>query len=267
MKTNTITLFYMIFFLIPAASYGAASDLEKEKRWSEQIVDSLLVGDAEMLKAGETEFLALYAEATDGPGNRAAILLHGIGVHPNWPEVIQPLRAELPERGWATLSLQMPILPNEAGLADYVPVLEEAPARIKAGIAFLQEQGMETIVLISHSLGAAMGSSFLLDPGSEDIQAFVGIGMPLSKLDQRLDTAASLEQIELPVLDLYGSRDDAVRADAPKRKQGARKAGNEQYRQMEIEGADHFFNGMQDELVRVVYGWLYGLFDKDRDKR
>lgn len=267
MRNSLITLFYISFILVTASSPSLASDLEKEKRWAEQVVDSLLTGDAQTLKAGETEFLALYTAATEGPGNRAAILLHGMGLHPNWPEVIQPLRTELPDRGWATLSLQMPILANEAVMADYVPVLEEAPARIQAGIDFLKEQGMETIVILSHSLGAAMGSSFLLDPGSEDIQAFVGIGMPLSKLDQRLDTAACLEQIELPVLDLYGSRDDAVRADAPKRKQGARKAGNEQYRQMEIEGADHFFNGMQDELVHVVYGWLYGLFDRERENR
>ncbi len=241
-----------------------ASDTAKEQRWSEQIVDMLLVGEAETLKAGDTEFLAIHTEANEGPGNRAAIILHGIGVHPNWPEVIQPLRSELPDHGWATLSLQMPILANEASLEDYVAILGEAPPRIQAGIDFLKAKGMNTIVIVAHSLGAAMGSSFLVEPGSKDIQAFVGIGMPLSTLAPGVDTAASLEKIKLPVLDLYGSRDVDVRDNAGKRKQAARKGGNEQYRQMEIEGADHFFNGMPDELVRIVRGWLHTTFDKEQ---
>ena len=264
-----------VFKLLKSISFGViflagtsqASDTAKEQRWSEQIVDMLLVGEAETLKAGDSEFLAIYTEATGGPGDRAAIVLHGIGVHPNWPEVIQPLRSELPEHGWATLSLQLPILANNAPLKDYVAILEEAPPRIQAGIEFLKGKGMDRIVIIAHSLGSAMACSFLVEPGSRDIQAFVGIGMPLSDLDPRLDTAACLEKLPLPVLDLYGSRDDEVRSHAARRKQGARKAGNEQYRQMEIEGADHFFNGMQDELVRIVRGWLYATFDKDAKSR
>lgn len=260
---HTLKPMFLSMFL--AFSPAQASDLDKELRWSEQIVDMLLVGEAKTLKADGTDFLALYAEAGEGPGDRAAIILHGMGAHPNWPEVIQPLRSELPDHGWATLSLQMPILANEATLKDYVAILGEAPPRIQAGIGFLKEQGMETIVIIAHSLGSAMGCSFLVEPGSGDIDAFVGIGMPLASLDPRLDTAACLEKIQVPVLDLYGSRDRDVQATAEARRRGARKGDNEQYRQMEIEGADHFFNGMSADLVRIVRGWLYATFDKEKE--
>ena len=77
---------------------GYASDLEKERRWSEQIVDALLVGEAVQLDAGGTAFLGIYTEASEGVGDRAVILLHGIGAHPDWPEIINPLRSELPVR-------------------------------------------------------------------------------------------------------------------------------------------------------------------------
>lgn len=264
MNTNIITLISLAILLFSAHGTSIASDLDKEKRWSEQIVDSLMVGDAQTLKAGGNEFLSLYAEATEGPGDRAVIILHGMGAHPNWPEVIQPLRSELPDYGWATLSVQMPILANEAVLADYMPVLAEAPARIQAAIAFLKDKKMTTIVVIGHSLGAAMGASFLNDPGSKDVQAFIGVGMPQSELDDKLNMTATLEKLSMPVLDLYGSRDEMARDTAPKRKASARKAENSLYRQTEIEGADHFFNGMQDDLVRVTRGWLYGLFERDK---
>lgn len=265
MKMSLISLIVLFFIASSPLRTSAASDLEKEHRWSEQIVDSLLTGEAETLKAGDQEFLAIYTEASQGPGNRAILLLHGMGVHPNWPEVIEPLRVEMPELGWATLSLQMPILANEAREEDYLAILDEATPRIQAGIGFLQQQGMETIVLVGHSLGAAMGNQFLVQPGSDRIQALVAISTPTSTLDTRLNAADQFEKLQLPVLDLYGSRDEEVAANAAKRQQAARKSKGIRYRQMALEGADHFFTGMQDELIRTLRGWLHTTFDKPGD--
>lgn len=88
-----------------------ASDTAKEKRWADQVVDSLMVGDAEWLKVGKSKVLSLYTEHTAEKAQGAAIILHGVGVHPNWDQIIRPVRSQLPEYGWSTLSIQMPILP------------------------------------------------------------------------------------------------------------------------------------------------------------
>ena len=90
-----IRLILLSAFLLPGAH---ASDLDKEKRWADQIVDSLIDGEAEYLKAGDVEFLAIYTEAEE-PTGRAALVLHGIGVHPNWSQVVYPLRTGLPSLG------------------------------------------------------------------------------------------------------------------------------------------------------------------------
>ena len=88
----------------PAASIAAGgSDLAKEQRWRDQIVDSLMDGDAVDLSAGDLGFLSLYAEADEDTG-RGAVIVHGIGVHPNWPQVVYPLRTGLPARGGVPLS-------------------------------------------------------------------------------------------------------------------------------------------------------------------
>ena len=91
-----------------------ASDTAKEKRWADQIVDTLMEGEAVWLQAGQTKFLGIYTESATKPAKGAVIVLHGIGAHPDWTDVVHPLRVGLTEHGWTTLSLQMPILANEA---------------------------------------------------------------------------------------------------------------------------------------------------------
>lgn len=239
------------------AAAARASDAAKERRWADQIVDGLVVGDAEWLKAGGREFLAIYAEQTGREAKGAVILLHGIGVHPDWPDVIHPLRVELPEHGWSTLSLQMPVLPNDAGIKDYPPLFDEVPARIDAGVAFLRARGIRNIVLVGHSLGALMGAYYLSRGGAPAIRAFVAIGIGGYGKDPRTDTPALLEKIRIPVLDLFGGRDlEHVRRTAKARTAAARRADNRGYRQVVVEGADHFFRGLEDDLVKRVWGWL-----------
>ena len=183
--------------------------------------------------------------------------MHGIGVHPDWPDIIQPLRSELPSHGWATLSIQMPVLPNEADYKAYAPLYAEVPARINAAMAHLKKQGYQNIVLIAHSLGSGMAASYLANGGKAT--AFVAIGLDgLVELQEpRMDHAGFLTKIRIPMLDLYGSQDlEGVRNSADDRAQAANKAGNKNYRQVKVTGANHFFQGLEADLVSRVKSWL-----------
>jgi len=256
-------LILFVFLTIPCTWASAASDLEKEKRWSEQIGDDLVVGESVQLEAGGTAFMGIFTEAADGPTGRAAILAHGMGAHPDWPEIINPLRSDLPDHGWSTLSVQMPILANDAALLDYAPLFDEVTPRIEAAVSFLREQGNQTIVLIGHSLGASMAASYLSSNGQKEIQGFIAIGLSVTAENETMNSALALEKIHIPVLDLYGSRDlAAVLRSVPARKKAASKAANSNYQQLEIEGADHFFVGLEDTLNHRVYGWLKTNFEK-----
>lgn len=67
----------------------------------------------------------------------------------------------------------------------------------------------------------------------------------------------SIRKITLPMLDIYGSRDLlSVLSSAKARSTSAKKAGNKRYIQIKIQGADHFFNNMDEVLVKRVRGWL-----------
>lgn len=248
----------LLFSLLVLDAPGLlASDMEKEKRWEAQIVDNLLTGEAVKLKAGAIEILGLYTPSAGKQVLGGAIVLHGIGAHPAWPEVIEPLRTQLPEHGWHTLSLQLPILPNDAKAEDYAPLFGEVAPRINAGITYLKQKGIKNIVIVAHSLGAAMSSAYLADKPDPAIHAFVGIGMGAVPGDPRMDNAISLGKIKVPVLDIFGSMDlQPVIENARARSDAAKKAGNKNFTQTKVAGADHFFNQMDDELVKRVRGWL-----------
>ena len=240
-----------------------ASDLAKEKRWAEQVVDAIMDGEAVWLNDGAHDFLGIYTEA-DEDSARAVVVMHGTGIHPDWQQVIQPLRVELAAHNWNTLSIQMPVLANEAEHAAYAPLFDEVAPRIDAALAYLKAQGAKEVVLIGHSLGAAM-TAWYLASAQRDVQGFVAIGMQAAD-DTRMNGVRSLGKITLPVLDIYGDVDlEGVLASTGERAQAAKKAGNRGFTQVEITGANHFFDGREDDLVEAVANWLEELPKKGPD--
>ncbi len=258
MYTRKYLVLGLIFSLSASTALAASkSDLAKEKRWEAQIVPSLMVGDAVKLKAAGVEFLGIYAENSADEVMGGAIILHGVGVHPAWPDVINPIRITLPEHGWHTLSLQMPILTNDAEYRDYLPLFDEALTRIQTGVDFLKKKGIKNIVLIGHSMGTMMASDYLASKPDPAVRALIGIGMTYNSASPRMQNIPSISKIKVPVLDIFGSEDlERVKRHAKSRRNAAKKANNKGYTQIKIEGANHFFNNMEDVLIKRIRGWL-----------
>jgi len=255
-----MTLLFLVGLLY--ATETPASDLERERRMAEQISDAILVGEPMQLEADGVAFLAIYAEAETEPAKGAVILLHGRGVHPDWPDVISPLRTELPAAGWDTLSIQLPVAAADAPSGAYEPLIAEGPPRIQAAVDFLAEREVGTIVLLGHSLGLRMATEYLAGNPSPEVRGLVATGMFIEpdNAELRERTLNNLRNIRIPVLDIYGSEDlEGVRASAADRLQAARQGGNPDYEQVEVPGANHFFHDRQKELTRRVEAWLDGL--------
>ena len=131
-----IQLMLAIVMVLGVPTTGLAqtfSDTDKEQRWAEQVLDTLFDGEPVWLQAAGHEFLGIEMESETagvaGANRRAVIVVHGIGVHPNWDQVIRPLRVGLTDYGWHTLSIQMPILLNEATGIEYAPLFDEVTGR------------------------------------------------------------------------------------------------------------------------------------------
>jgi len=250
-------LFHTILLLM--ALPAMASDSLREQRWADEIVEMVLVGEPQWLEADGHRFLSIWTGA-EGEQQGAVILVHGVGVHPDWPDVINPLREQLPASGWATLSLQMPVLDAEAEVTEYFPIFDEVPPRIDAGVRFLQDQGIDDIVILGHSLGSQMAAFWISRARVPQLKGFVAVGMSGARREGHGDTVAYLEKITVPVLDLYGESDlRTVKKTTDARAAAAARAGNIRYQLVEVDGADHMFRGSEEQLVELVSGWLQEL--------
>ncbi len=218
-------------------------DYAKELRWAEQVEDGIMDGDVIWLSANNHEFMSIYTPS-ESDTKKTAVIVHGLGVHPDWPQVIQPLRVALTERGFNTLSIQMPVLDNDHDSLAYMALLNHSDARIESALNYLKVENLDADVLIAHSLGSVMSTHYLAN-NSNAFKRFIGIGMS----DKTVDF---LKKINLPVLDLYGERDiQSVMRSAADRAN----TDNQHYTQRMVD-ADHFFNEKDALLVDEVSDWL-----------
>ena len=255
MRYRLLLLSYCMVLLCGSA---IAADLEREKRMANEIVDSIIDGEPLHLNSGEHEFLAIHTEADEPRGG--VIILHGRGFHPDWSDVVYPLRTGLVEHGWNTLSLQMPVLEKEARYYDYLEIMHEAFPRIEAAIDFLKAEGNDKIVLIAHSCSVHMTMAWVDAGRMRDIDAYVGIGMGAVDLGQPMKQPLPLDRIDVPVLDVYGGDEyPAVKKAAPRRLAAMQQAGNSKSRQVVVPGANHYFTDAGDPLLEAVAAWLQEL--------
>ncbi|MBI5938712.1 MAG: DUF3530 family protein [Betaproteobacteria bacterium] len=229
---------------VKAAQAAGQSHYAREKKWADEILPAVLVGDPVYLELpNKHKFLGLYAEAAKPKA--AAIVVHGIGVHPDHG-LIGPLRQQLVDAGYTTLSLQMPILKVDAKPEDYPPTFDEAAQRLEKAAAFLQAKGHKKIALVSHSMGCRMSYRYLGSQADAPIAAWVAIGN--STLDD-------YSKLKLPVFDLYGQNDlPAVVKNAPKRAAWLKERAGSM--QQSVPGANHFFEGLDAALIEAVRGYL-----------
>lgn len=236
-------------FLVLVASAARAQDYAREKRWADEVVPNVVVGDAVWLKEKEgREFLGLYT-AVKG-AKRAVLLVHGIGVHPDHG-IIGVLRVALSDMGYATLSIQMPVERADAKASDYYPKLfPEAIERIGAGAAWLAGKGYAHPVLLSHSLGSWMSESYFAATPDAPFAAWVCLG--------RGGPFGDLENVRVPLLDVHGANDlPQVLRSAAERAHVLNLIPRS--KQVAIAGADHFYTGREQALEDTIRSFIDGL--------
>jgi alpha/beta superfamily hydrolase len=250
----TMLVTALVAMLTTAAPvHGAGPDLAREDRWAEQVAPQVIVGDVVWLATRlRPRVLALYTRPS-APAKAAVIVVHGLGVNPDWG-VIGVLRTALADRGFATLSVQMPVLAADAPSEGYADLYPEAGARLSAALAWLRERGYAKVAVVSHSLGAAMVDSWLAHAGAGSgvtgIAAWVPLGMavPFSMRPR------------MPILDVVASSElPPVAASNPGRIAELPRDGCS--RAVTVPGTDHFYAGAEARLVDAIAPFLTEVFD------
>jgi pimeloyl-ACP methyl ester carboxylesterase len=174
--------------------------------------------------------------------------------------VVHPLRVGLAERGWNTLSIQLPVLARDATYNDYLGVFGTAIPRIEAALVEARALAPGPVVLLAHSCGAHMAQHWMLAhdrQALDGLDAYIGIGMGATDYGQPMREPFALDRLRVPVLDLYGETDyPAVRRLAAERLAALRRGGNPKSAQQVVADADHYFTDRSEALLDAVAAWL-----------
>ena len=225
-----------------------AIDGAREERWAQEVVPAVVVGDVVWLATpSRPKVLAIFTEAK--PARGGVVVVHGLGVHPDFG-LAGALRMRLADAGFATLSVQMPVLAAGASRDDYAVALPVAGERIAAALAWLRARGVAKVAVVAHSVGATMANAYLARPDAARVDAFVPVGM--------LVDFAQAPPRE-PVLDVVAANDlPEVAAAAPNR---ARRLPKDNCsRPLTIAGADHYFDSHEDALAAAIAVFLDAVF-------
>ncbi len=237
-------VYLLLLALLIAPLDVQAADYAREQKWADEVVPGVVVGDPVYLElANAHKFLTLFTEAPKAKA--AVIVVHGIGLHPDWG-LIGVLRSQLADHGYTTLSVQMPILANEATGDDYPVTFPEAGERLQQAVDFLRAKGYQKIAIVSHSMGSRMTHNYLLQHPGAPIAAWVAIGMGAD---------LSYKTMKMPVLDLYGQNDLPQVLNGAKQRGDSLK-GKAKSAQIVVPHADHFFDNRDAELMRTVQQYL-----------
>ena len=248
---NRLSFIWLAFVLSVISPWAAAqTDIAREARWRAEVEPGLVVGDAYTLKTATGQpFFSIF---TEGKQKQVAfVLVHGVGVHPDFG-LIGRLRVLLADAGYATLAIQMPVLPKETtDGAEYASTFPDATARLASAHAWLRERGYAKVVLASHSMGAWMANVYFQQTPDAPYAAWIAMGVTGRILP--------LKSNSLPVLDLYGQNDLPVNLKSAWLRR-AHLMLLPQSQQIMIANADHHYAGVEADVARAIVEFVAARF-------
>ncbi|MBM6551512.1 DUF3530 family protein [Marinomonas ostreistagni] len=230
--------------------------------------------EIETLSADGEEFLALLRQPATNDPQGCVILLHGDHGHPDWPQVISPLRQKLPQHSWCTLAIEIPDVGGRAtpvmtpaataenqvdnsDTALSLPNEDTVFARIDAAIEFTRAAGYGQEVFLGYRTGAAYALRYTSERNIMD-QALVLIEPRTVAPVSEYELAQMLQTLNLPVLDYYFNRTSRDQRFAQWRQAAANQRANQQDRYRQIDALpDARYDPVGDKrLVQRVWGFL-----------
>jgi pimeloyl-ACP methyl ester carboxylesterase len=241
-------IFTSVLLLLFSQFTFAGADYAREKKWADEIIPGIVEGDPVYLELNQGhKFLGIFTESQDKQKSgkkMGLVVIHGLGIHPDW-NMVGTLRTRLAGHGYTTLSIQMPVLANDAKSEDYQPLFPEAAERISVAVNFLQAKGYKKIAIVSHSMGSAMSRMYVVNNPFK-LVAWASLGM---------GHGYSYSGIRIPVLDLYGEHDLPPVLNMSKKRASSLK-GRPKSRQVRLPKSDHFYTSHEAEMVQEVAKFL-----------
>lgn len=241
----------------PASAETPAMDMHRARQIAEAIELHTTPDEAIRLEASGIEFRGLYRDAVSKDLRGGVILLHGRHSSQDSANLIHPLRQGLPEHGWSSLSLAMPIAEPD-DLQGHAARLEEAIERLQSAVTFFTQKNLTNIALLAHDTGTWAALGYLARSPDSTVKAAVLVDpVPIPDLDPSPIAADRPSFTGLPILEILSSRLSSP-ADDMSRKRAAMK-NNPAYRLLVLNEPDRGWQDMEDFLINRIHGWLTSL--------
>lgn len=227
--------------------------------------------EIETLNANSKQFLGLFRESETGDPQGCVIMLHGDHGHPDWPQVIAPLRNNLVKHSWCTLSIEIPDVQNRAALTvvpspttntetnntTQLPNEATVFARIDAAIALTKEKGYNQVAYLGYRSGAAYALRYTAEQGTTG-QALVLIEPRTIAPVSEYQLAENIQQLRLPTLDYFFNNNEHVARFARWRQSAANKRSNQGpvYTQLDAMPDNRYDPIGNKRLEQRVWGFL-----------
>jgi dienelactone hydrolase len=301
-----------VFVLLPFSAIAADKEdsaLDEsapvEAPQDTQEIDNIMIRQIQPITGFQTLTVAgqdidgTFLEETLGKPHGAIVLLHDQGEDLESRGIVTPLRHEMLQYGWSTLSvtLDYPFTPNillaiepetDASSATAASAKDEAtpeetapPANTELATTdeakkdeppllppIANKQRIEAAVEFLKAKG--IKRIIFLGHGTGGIVAIESLSTittPISALilvgTPKLANNDEFKTFNQPILDIYGDQDmEGVSAAVMDRKVVMKRSDNIRYTSREIIGANHVFYGLEPMLISTVRGWLHATFVK-----
>jgi dienelactone hydrolase len=308
----TILLSLLVFILLPFSAIAADKEdsaLDEsapvEAPQDTQEIDNIMIRQIQPITGFQTLTVAgqdidgTFLEETLGESHGAIVLLHDQGEDLESRGIVTPLRHEMLQYGWSTLSvtLDYPFTPNILLAIEPETDASSATAAVATDEASPEETAPPANTELATTDEAKKDEPPLLPPiankqrieaaveflkakgikriiflghgtgGIVAIESLSTITTPISALilvgTPKLANNDEFKTFNQPILDIYGDQDmEGVSAAVMDRKVVMKRSDNIRYTSREIIGANHVFYGLEPMLISTVRGWLHATFVK-----
>ncbi len=245
----------IILFNSIVADAGSYPDYTREKNIHNQITSYIFDSDiVELSSKLEQKFNLL---ATDSSSDTSILLLHGRGLHPSEPNIIDPLRVDLINVGYNVFSLQLPVLEKGKSYNDYFKIFKFSDTRIESALNYIDSKKN---IIIAHSCGAHMLLSFIDNIGIGNISGIILLGAGAVDKDQVMKTDINLSSYKISVLNIYAQHDhNSVKQFADVLNVQYSSTQDKYLNTLEVNDADHNYKDQTFILIESVKKWLKAL--------
>ncbi len=203
-----------------------------------------------ILGEGEQAFLGLRLQQRTATPQGAVLILHDQGHNPDWPVLLQQARNYLPDVGWTTLSIALPLVGGYATDAD--ATLD----RIALGLQRLNQEGQFNLVILGYGEGAYWAARYLSERLTPDQDIGYGLMMVNAKTIEP-DLPDLIGSLNIAILDWVSEDSPAVLRAADNRRAAARRNQLERFTQIRDPGQASFYNqATPNRTTRRLWGWL-----------